>query len=173
MGRLFSERVMFTKTLVVVSPRHLVICTAITICIALVALPSSTEADAGDGGGSSKSVRNAKRAIDKGDYDHAVRLLEKEVSRQPNDPDTQNLLAYSYRNLGRFDDALAHYQKALTLDPKHKGANEYLGELYLQLDELSKAEERLAVLDKACWLKCEEYEELKEAVEDYKKANAN
>jgi len=41
------------------------------------------------------------------------------------------------------------------------------------LDELSKAEERLAVLDKACWLKCEEYEELKEAVEDYKKANAN
>lgn len=164
---------MFAKTWELVSPRYLVICSTVAICIGVLALPPSAEANAGGGSGSSKSVKNAKRAIDKGDYDKAVRLLEKEVSREPNDPDTQNLLAYSYRNLDRFDDALTHYQKALALDPKHEGANEYLGELYLQINELAKAEERLAVLDDACWLSCEEYKELKEAIEDYKKANSD
>ncbi len=54
------------------------------------------------------------------------------------------------------------------MQPKHLGANEYLGGLYLELGELSQAEQRLAVLDKACFFGCEEYSELKQAIKDYK-----
>ena len=54
------------------------------------------------------------------------------------------------------------------MSPKHRGANEYLGELYLETDQLAKAEERLKVLDGACFLGCEEYDDLKEAIEKYK-----
>ena len=32
--------------------------------------------------------------------------------------------------------ALAHYGKALELKPEHRGANEYLGELYLDLGRM-------------------------------------
>ncbi len=63
--------------------------------------------------------------------------------------------------------ALAHYGRALELEPEHRGANEYLGELYLDLGQLAKAEERLQVLDKACFFGCEEYSELKAKIEAY------
>ena len=48
------------------------------------------------------------------------------------------------------------------------GANEYLGELYLETGELKKAEGRLAELVAACPSGCEEREELAEAIEAYK-----
>jgi hypothetical protein len=56
----------------------------------------------------------------------------------------------------------------LALKPKHRGANEYLGELYLEMGDLAKAEERLEVLDGACWFGCDEYSDLKEAIAKYK-----
>ena len=39
-----------------------------------------------------------------------------------------------YRKTGKWADALAFYKRALALElePKHVGANEYLGELYLE-----------------------------------------
>jgi hypothetical protein len=70
--------------------------------------------------------------------------------------------------LGDTGKAFEHYRIALKIDPKHRGANEYLGELYLETDQLVKAEERLKVLDKACRWGCEEYDDLKEAIEKYK-----
>ncbi|NCU47181.1 MAG: tetratricopeptide repeat protein, partial [Candidatus Fonsibacter lacus] len=54
---------------------------------------------------------------------------------------------------------------ALKINPKHIGANEYLGELYLQTKRPDEAKKRLEVL-KAC--NCEEYKELKEKIEKYK-----
>ena len=59
----------------------------------------------------------------------------------------------------------------LTINPKHRGDNEYLRELYQETGQLAKAEVRLAVLDKACPWGCEEYDDLKEAVEKYKAKN--
>ena len=53
---------------------------------------------------------------------------------------------------------------------KHRGALEYSGELYLMTGNLPMAEERLAALDKACFLPCEEYTDLKKAVARYKAA---
>ena len=70
--------------------------------------------------------------------------------------------------MGNTAKAFEHYGIALELEPKHRGANEYLGELYLETGQLEKAEQRLKVLDQACFFGCEEYDELKEAIEAYK-----
>ncbi|MGH8596750.1 MAG: tetratricopeptide repeat protein, partial [Gammaproteobacteria bacterium] len=60
--------------------------------------------------------------------------------------------------------------EALKLNPKHKHAHEYIGEAYLLTDNLGKAEQHLAELQKLCTpIPCEEYKELKRAVESYKK----
>lgn len=86
--------------------------------------------------------------------------------------DWNNLMGYSYRKAKTpdYDAAERYYNEALRLDPKHRGALEYSGELYLMKGDLSKAEERLATLDKVCTFSCAEYRDLKKAVESYKKA---
>ena len=103
----------------------------------------------------------------------AVPLLVQAIAADPKNADAFNYLGYSYRQIGDLDDALSAYGKALALEPKHRGANEYLGELYLKLGDLPKAEERLAVLDRACFLGCEEHRDLKEAIADYKAKNGS
>jgi tetratricopeptide (TPR) repeat protein len=88
--------------------------------------------------------------------------------------DWNNLMGYSLRK-GKTPDyagAERYYDEALRIDPKHRGALEYSGELYLMTDKLPQAEQRLAALDKACTFGCEEYTELKKAVQRYK-ANGN
>lgn len=127
----------------------------------------------GGGGGSAQSsdpnFSKAVTLVEAGSYSEAIPLLEKVVAAKPDSADAFNYMGFSYRKLGQVDEALKYYNRALELQPSHLGANEYLGELYLELGELPKAEERLAVLDKACFFGCEEYTELKEAIEDYKK----
>jgi len=86
--------------------------------------------------------------------------------------DWNNLMGYSLRKQATPDYAGAEkfYAEALRIDPKHRGALEYSGELYLMTGNLPKAEERLAALDRACLFSCEEYRDLKRAVERYKAA---
>lgn len=110
----------------------------------------------------------AKKALDDGDYDVAINKLARLHENDPDDADVLNLLGYGYRKTGDFDQARGYYLQALAVDPKHRGANEYIGELYLETGHLDKAEERLAVLDDDCWLGCEEYTDLKEAIAEYK-----
>ena len=110
----------------------------------------------------------ARLAIDKWDYEEAIKLLKAEAAKDPSNADVQNLLGYSNRKLKRYDLALSYYQKALALEPKHRGANNYIGHLYLETGKLEQARERLAVLDKACIFGCEEYDELKQAIAAHK-----
>ena len=88
--------------------------------------------------------------------------------------DWNNLMGYTLRKNSPPDVAGAekHYNEALRIDPKHRGALEYSGELYLMTDKLPKAEERLAALDKLCANACAEHNDLKKAVARYK-ANGN
>ena len=88
--------------------------------------------------------------------------------------DWNNLMGYSLRKAGTPDHAGAekYYNEALRIDPKHRGALEYSGELYLMANKLPQAEQRLAALDKACTFGCPEYTDLKKAVQRYK-ANGN
>jgi tetratricopeptide (TPR) repeat protein len=86
--------------------------------------------------------------------------------------DWNNLMGYTLRKQATPDVAAAErfYAEALRIEPKHRGALEYSGELYLMTGNLPKAEERLAALDRACLFSCEEYRDLKRAVERYKAA---
>ena len=86
------------------------------------------------------------------------------------DADWNNLMGYSLRKgpTPDFAGAEKFYDEALRIDPKHRGALEYSGELYLQTGDLARAEQRLAALDKACFLPCSEYSDLKKAIAQYK-----
>ena len=86
------------------------------------------------------------------------------------DADWNNLMGYSLRKGPAPDFASAEkfYDEALRIDPRHRGALEYSGELYLQTGDLARAEQRLAALDKACRFGCSEYSALKKAIAQYK-----
>ena len=102
----------------------------------------------------------AKDLIEKGRYNRAIEILkdlEKETSK---DADVQNYLGFAFRKIGNLDLAAIHYEKALTIDPKHKGALEYQGEMYLKMNQVNKAKENLKKLDKICFLGCKEMDKL-------------
>ena len=88
--------------------------------------------------------------------------------------DWNNLMGYSHRKAKTPDLTAAerYYNEALRISPQHRGALEYSGELYLMKGDLATAEQRLAVLDKACTFGCAEYTDLKKAIERYR-ANGN
>jgi predicted Zn-dependent protease len=150
-----------------------------------VALPAGTGFAAGGGGGgtsagggdskkkstsSASQYAQAKAKVEAKDYRGAMPILERLLAKSPRDADVLNLMGYCSRKLGDPEEALEYYQKALAINPKHIGANEYLGELYLEMNELQKAEERLRVLTRAC-NGCEEQEELEEKIAAYKANN--
>ena len=116
------------------------------------------------------NVVAARKSIAAKDFKSAVTQLTKAVQEMPNDADAQSMLGYSYRKLGTFDKSMEHYQKALKIDSNHRYAHEYLGELYLDMNQLDNAEKQLAALKKACpfFGKCEEYDDLKKAIDTYK-----
>lgn len=125
----------------------------------------------GDSSDSGSRLAPFQKLIDGQQYQQAITRLEAALADDPEDADLLNLLAYSHRKLERFEIALEFYQQALKIKPRHRGANEYLGELYLQLGQPEKAEQRLKVLDKACFFGCDEYDELEQAIEAYRKEN--
>lgn len=124
----------------------------------------------GGGGGAARdsNLTKAQDLIGAEQYAEAIPLLKKVVANDTRNADAFNYLGYSHRKLGDTEKALEYYAIALKIEPEHLGANEYMGELYLELGNVAKAEERLAVLDEACFFGCEEYTELKELIEDYK-----
>jgi len=150
----------------------------IRLCVMVLALTGFGSAPAyADGGYSNNNAKSRlapfQELIEGENYQLAIIELDKALVDEPDNADFLNLLAYSNRKLGNFDTALDYYLKALKIDPDHRGANEYLGELYLQLGQPEKAEERLSVLDKECFFGCDEYDELKQAIEEYRKKNAS
>ena len=110
-----------------------------------------------------------KMAIEARDWNAAIKSFSAAALRTPDNPDIQNYLGYANRNAGKLDAAFKHYQRALDLDPKHRGAHEYIGEAYLIAKNLAKAEEHLAALERLCRLPCEEYADLKAKIGAYKK----
>jgi tetratricopeptide (TPR) repeat protein len=118
-------------------------------------------------------IEKAQSAIDAGSYRDAIPILEDVVDTDPKNANAHNLLGFVFRNLGDYGKSAVYYDQALTIDPNHKGANEYLGELYLKLGQLKKAEAQLARLDDICTFGCSEYDDLKVAIETYKKGDNN
>jgi cytochrome c-type biogenesis protein CcmH/NrfG len=105
-------------------------------------------------------------ASQKQDWPAAAAVLQEGLQKTPNNADYHNLLAYSIRKGPNPDmsEVFKHYNEALRIDPKHKGAHEYLGEAYLMVGNVAKAKEHLAQLDKLCFFGCSEYSDLKQAI---------
>lgn len=140
--------------------------------LVLTALLASTPmVQAVDSGGSSTSVSvsdqlSAARAqIKSQKWAAAIDTLKLALEAEPNNADANNLMGYSLRKSGNVQRAEGFYLKALKLSPKHKGANEYLGELYVEIGQLEKAKQRLEVLEGVCGTGCEEYKDLKAAID--------
>jgi tetratricopeptide (TPR) repeat protein len=93
-------------------------------------------------------------------FAEAFAALERAQSAVGPHPDVLNYLGFVSRKLGHLDTALAYYDRALALDPNHLGATEYLGELYIQMGDLSRARAQLAQLDALCAYGCPQREEL-------------
>ena len=110
----------------------------------------------------------AKAMIEAKDYRGALPLLQQVVAKEPKNADAYNLIGYATRKSGDPNGSLQYYTYALTLDPKHLGANEYIGEAYLMLDKPQQAEQHLARLDSLCVFGCVEQRTLKAAVAAYK-----
>jgi Tfp pilus assembly protein PilF len=119
-------------------------------------------------------MASARQAIGAKDWSRAVNELKIAVKAEPGNADAHNLLAYSYRKSPSPDLAKAfeHYNIALRLNPRHKGAHEYIGEAYLMDRKPAEAEEHLAELEKICGNRsCEEYADLAKSIADYKAKN--
>jgi len=78
--------------------------------------------------------------------------------------DVYNLMGFSLRKTGDYKQAYTFYRKALDFDPAHRGALEYLGELYVETGQIEKAREHVAILKRLCPFGCEELEDLERAV---------
>ena len=145
---------------------------------ALVALSFSAPAPAADtapaapAAPAADALAPARAFIAKGQWRDAVAALQ--TVNDTGNADWNNLMGYSLRKSKTPDLAGAErfYNEALRLNPKHRGALEYSGELYLMTGDLAKAEARLAALDKVCTFGCEELKDLKAAVAKFK-ANGN
>tara|TARA_Y100001978_G_scaffold100554_1_gene89934 strand:+ start:833 stop:1315 length:483 start_codon:yes stop_codon:yes gene_type:complete len=94
-------------------------------------------------------------------YERALKFLVMSNKNKPNKADTLNYLGFTTRKLGDFENGEKYYLQGLAIDPKHKGINEYLGELYVATNRHNLAVERLEAL-KGCG--CEEYDQLKAVI---------
>lgn len=116
--------------------------------------------------------KKAVKAVEAKDFATAEKLLLAYVAKKDKDAGAWNYLAYSQRNLGKSDEAMTNYNKALSIDPNHKGALEYQGELYLKLGNMDAAKANLAKLDVLCAKGCVEKDELQAAIERVKDGKA-
>lgn len=107
-------------------------------------------------------------AIESKDWQTAIRLLSSAALRDTRNVEIQNYLGYAYRNAGELPLAFKHYSRALQLNPRHRGAHEYLGEAYLMIGNLAKAEEHLGLLKKICLIPCAELGQLERRIAEFR-----
>lgn len=145
--------------------------TTATIAVALLAfaptyLPAGKTAFAMDSKVVQKDgpdLTTARALIKAENFGAAVEELERLRAAGPN-ADVFNLLGFSLRKQSKFDEAYDYYAKALKLDPNHKSAHEYLGELYIQKGDLAKAKQHAEILARLCPEGCEEREDLDQSL---------
>jgi len=145
-------------------PRHAWMIAAI-VPLAALADPGSSVRDAP----ADPVVEKVLAANAQGDWRRSQAELRDALAKDPANADYHNLYAYAIRKGPdpSLDLVFKHYHEALRLDPKHRGAHEYIGEAYLMQGNLAKAKEHLSALDRMCFFGCEEYSMLKKAVAEF------
>lgn len=142
------------------------------LCVMLAALVGLAGAHAvgteEEGSSSDLDVAAGRKAIEAKKWTVAIEALSSAALRDPANADIQNWLGYAHRNAGNLPQAFEHYGRALKLNPRHRGAHEYVGEAYLSSGRPEKAEEHLKALQAICVLPCEQLNDLKEKIERYR-----
>lgn len=100
-----------------------------------------------------------------GDYKGAIELLRAEGDQK--DARVLTMLGYATRHLGRVDEAMGYYQKALAANPEMTNTRQYYGEAFLQAEQPDKAKDQLAEIAKRCGTACKDYQDLAAAIADY------
>ena len=139
---------------------------AVLLCAAVAAHADPYEFE--DTGARDPDFAAGKVAMEKKDWKEAVRRFQQTALREPDNADVQNFLGFGFRHLGQFDLAFTHYKRAIELNPRHRGAHEYIGEAYLMVNDLPNAEKHLAALREICLLPCEELADLEKAVKRHR-----
>src|SRR5688572_19974802 len=124
--------------------------------------------DAPDAAARDPDYAAGKAAMGKKNWAEAVKRFHQAALRDPASADLHNYLGFSYRNLKQMDLAFKHYKRSIELNPRHRGAHEYIGEAYLMLNDPANAEKHLAMLRSICLLQCEELADLEKAVTAYR-----
>lgn len=111
------------------------------------------------------TLEDIQKAIDTNMLDMAIKDLKGFLTANPKSADGWNLLGYSYRMDGKLDLSWDSYERALTLDPDHLGALEYLGELYITQGNMDQANAQLHKLMVLCPSGCEAFDTLKKSID--------
>lgn len=140
---------------------------------ALLLLATSTAFAAGPAEYGAPEVDDAdfkagREAVKAKDWKAVVSRMDAVVGRQPKNADAWNWLGYAWRHLGDMDKSFASYKRALSFDPVHLGAHEYIGEAYLKVGDIASAERHLTELERICAATCEEYAELKAKIAEHR-----
>jgi tetratricopeptide (TPR) repeat protein len=146
----------------------------LSILAALLIRGAAHAADTGPGATAEPKdpvLEKVSAATKRQDWAGAVGVLKDALSADPSNANYHNLYAYAIRKGANPDMNLVfkHYNEALRIDPKHRGAHEYIGEAYLMVGNVAKAKEHLGALDKLCFFPCIEYTDLKKAIAEYEK----
>ena len=95
-------------------------------------------------------------------FEDALAALD--LREMPDDAKTLNYRGFATRKLGRVDEGISYYLKAVALAPRYVEVREYLGEAYVEKGRLDLAEQQLVVIETLCGTSCEEYSELAQAI---------
>ena len=138
------------------------------LLIAAAAAAHAVGTDEDTGSALDPDVAAGKQAIEAKQWPAAIKALSTAALRDTRNADIQNWLGYAYRNAGQLPKAFEHYERALKLNPRHRGAHEYAGEAWLIAGRPDEAEKHLKALQSICLVPCEEQDELKEKIERYR-----
>lgn len=109
------------------------------------------------------AYERARAHIKAGEYAAAIPIRHDLRVERPYSAEIFSQFGFSYRKLKDFAASRRYHDQALATDPTHIGANEYLGEWFVETGDLKAAQERLRLLRNLCGA-CEEAEDLADAI---------
>jgi len=159
------------------TPRRALLRLALIVTLALTLFAPQVGADPSDDYAEmlaqDEDYSAGRQAVDGKDWSEAVRRLTRAAVRHPDNADLHNYLGYAHRHLKQFDKAFEHYKRAIAIEPRHRGAHEYIGEAYLMIGDVASAEQHVAALRSICLLPCEELADLEKAVAQHRRARTD
>jgi tetratricopeptide (TPR) repeat protein len=99
------------------------------------------------------------------DHDYAAGIAKLHSLRHDDLAEIANLIGYSSRKLGRYDDAKYWYEKALAANPNYARTWSYYGMWHAEQGNLLKAQDILEKVRSICGTECKEYTELKGVID--------